>query len=119
MWLVFRRGQHAQCDEWPLFEASDRLQHKVGAVVLLGVLAAAALGVALAWPWQAGLGGSGQQALVGGTWKNDSQVSLLQEAWHDGTDPSSGQRLQWTAHNQVQPAWAACSPPASPGRATA
>ena len=119
VWLVFRRWQHAQRDEWPQFEVTDHLQHKVGAVVLLGVLAAAALGVALANPWQAGLGGSGQQALVGGTWTNESQVSLLLEAWHDGTAPSSGQWRQWMARNQVLPAWTACSPPASPGRATA
>lgn len=50
VWLVFRRWHHAQRNEWPQFEATDHLQHKVGAVVLLGVLAAAAMGVALAWP---------------------------------------------------------------------
>ncbi|MBY0464725.1 MAG: hypothetical protein K2W33_07250, partial [Burkholderiales bacterium] len=49
VWLVFRRLQHARRNEWPQFEATDHLQHKVGAVVLLGVLAAAAMGVALAW----------------------------------------------------------------------
>ncbi len=49
MWLVFKRRHHAQCNAWQAFETVDDLQHKTGAVVLLGVLLAASLGVALAW----------------------------------------------------------------------
>lgn len=45
-------------------------------------------------------------------------VSLLLAAWHDGTAPGSRQWRQWMARNQVLPAWTACTPPASPGRAT-
>ncbi|MEY4980070.1 MAG: hypothetical protein RLZZ352_2340 [Pseudomonadota bacterium] len=76
---------------------------------------AAAAGTALAQlnPWQTGLGGSGQQALVGGTWTNESQVSLLLEAWHDGTGPSASQWRQWTARNQALPSWATRGAPAS------
>ena len=100
-------------------ELHASLRHYQRHDALLPGAAAAGTALAFANPWQAGLGGSGQQALVGGTWTNESQVSLLLEAWHDGTAPSSGQWRQWMARNQVLPAWTACSPPASPGRVTA
>ena len=78
---------------------------------------AAAEGTALASanPWQAGLGGSGQQALVGGTWTNEDQISLLLEAWHDGTAPSASQWRQWTARNQALGRLAAMPFPAGAG----
>lgn len=64
-------------------------------------------------PWQPTLGGSATQALVGGTWTNERQVSLLAEAWYDGTALSPGQWRQWTARNQALPAWRALGGPAA------
>ena len=40
------------------------------------------------------------QALVGGTWTNADQVSLLAEAWWDGTAPSNAQWEAWDARNR-------------------
>ena len=93
-------------------ELHASLRHYQRHDALLPGAAAAGTALASANPWQAGLGGSGQQALVGGTWTNESQVSLLLEAWHDGTAPSASQWRQWTARNQALPAWAARGVPA-------
>jgi hypothetical protein len=40
------------------------------------------------------------QALVGGTWTNADQVSLLAEAWWDGTARSDAQWREWQARNR-------------------
>lgn len=93
-------------------ELHASLRHYQRHDALLPGAAAAGTALASANPWQAGLGGSGQQALAGGTWTNESQVSLLLEAWHDGTAPSAGQWRQWTARNQALPAWATLGVPA-------
>lgn len=47
VWLVFRRARAAECDDWETFTALDHLQHKFGAVVLLGILTALGLGIDL------------------------------------------------------------------------
>lgn len=47
VYLVFRRHRHALRGDWPAFERADHLQHKIGAVVLLGILGALGLGLAL------------------------------------------------------------------------
>lgn len=93
-------------------ELHASLRHYQRHDALLPGAAAAGTALAFANPWQAGLGGSGQQALVGGTWTNESQVSLLLEAWHDGTAPSASQWRQWTARNQALPVWATRGVPA-------
>ena len=64
-------------------------------------------------PWQTTLTGAGQQILVGGTWTNEAQVSLLLEAWHDDTALSDAQWSNWTARNQALPLWLARRVPAS------
>lgn len=64
-------------------------------------------------PWQAALTGAGQQTLVGGTWTNESQVSLLLEAWHDDMALSDAQWSDWSARNQALPLWLARRVPAS------
>jgi hypothetical protein len=46
-WLVLRRARAATKGDWSQFEALDRLQHKWGAVVLIGILSALGLGVRL------------------------------------------------------------------------
>ena len=47
MHLVFKRHRFAEQGHWPAFEAVDHLQHKMGALVLIGILAAAGLGIYL------------------------------------------------------------------------
>jgi hypothetical protein len=47
VWLVFRRERFATKQQWAEFDAADHLQHKVGALVLLGILAALAMGLYL------------------------------------------------------------------------
>lgn len=64
-------------------------------------------------PWQTTLLGAGQQILVGGTWTNEAQVSLLVEAWHDDTALTDAQWSAWTARNQALPLWLARRVPAS------
>jgi uncharacterized membrane protein len=47
VWVVLRRERAAQASDWQEFEALDHVQHKVGAVVLLGIVAALGLGIYL------------------------------------------------------------------------
>ena len=44
--LVFKRDKLARAANWSAFETADHLQHKLGAVVLLGILAALGCGLA-------------------------------------------------------------------------
>jgi hypothetical protein len=46
--LVIKRLAQARSGDWTGFAATDHLQHKVGAVVLVGILLAAGLGLAIA-----------------------------------------------------------------------
>jgi hypothetical protein len=47
VWLVFLRARAAENGDWTTFAALDHLQHKFGAVVLLGILTALGLGIYL------------------------------------------------------------------------
>ena len=60
---------------------------------------ASAGALANASPWRALTAGAAQQLLLGGTWTNAEQVSVLLEAWHDGTAPSRGQWKRWANRN--------------------
>ncbi len=40
VYLVFKRDRLARSSDWPAFEAIDYLQHKMGAIVLIGILGA-------------------------------------------------------------------------------
>lgn len=53
------------------------------------------------------------QLLVGGSWTHASQLSLLAEAWWDGTAPSGAQWDAWTQRNGQLAAWAARGAPAA------
>ena len=64
-------------------------------------------------PWGAVLSGRGQQALLGGTWTSESQLSVLGEVWWDGTAASDAQWRDWSARNAGLPAWAALGAPAA------
>jgi hypothetical protein len=50
-------------------------------------------------PWQAKVEQDVKQLLIGGTWTNESQVSLLLEAWWDGSAPSDAQWDAWGTRN--------------------
>ena len=52
-------------------------------------------------PWQSASVSRPVQALVGGTWTNDAQVSLLAEAWWDGSALSDAQWDDWAARNRA------------------
>lgn len=47
VWLVFRRAAAANSEHWAEFERLDHLQHKFGALVLLAIVAALAVGAYL------------------------------------------------------------------------
>ncbi len=51
-------------------------------------------------PWQTSLLGHTRQALIGGTWTHANQVSILVEAWWDGTALSPQQWQEWRERNQ-------------------
>lgn len=44
VWLVFKRCDAAAAGNWQRFDALDHIQHKVGAIVLIGVLVALVAG---------------------------------------------------------------------------
>jgi len=44
VWLVFKRRSAAHAEEWDAFDRLDHLQHRVGAIVLLGLLVAIVAG---------------------------------------------------------------------------
>lgn len=50
-------------------------------------------------PWQAASVQHTAQALIGGTWTHESQLSVLAEAWWDGTALSDGQWDRWQSRN--------------------
>lgn len=52
-------------------------------------------------PWASATRGNGQQVLLGGTWTNESQLSLLVEGWYDGTAMPKAAWQQWANRNQV------------------
>ena len=52
-------------------------------------------------PWQSARTGRTAQALVGGTWTNEAQLSLLAEAWWDGTALSDAQWDDWATRNRA------------------
>jgi hypothetical protein len=64
-------------------------------------------------PWRANITSNSTQALIGGTWTNENQFSVLVEAWWDGTALSSGQWEDWRKRNQSLGAMAQHGAPAS------
>lgn len=50
-------------------------------------------------PWRASTVQDVTQLLVGGTWTNEHQLSLLAEAWWDGTAPDDAQWDAWGRRN--------------------
>ena len=60
---------------------------------------AAGNGIASTNPWQPASVSHAVQALVGGTWTNEQQISLLAEAWWDGTALRCSQWDGWAARH--------------------
>ena len=50
-------------------------------------------------PWQPALRGGGTQWLLGGQWTGGPGLSLLAEAWHDGSEPSDDDWRRWGARS--------------------
>jgi hypothetical protein len=59
----------------------------------------AALGLVTTDPWRDSTVRHATQALVGGTWTNADQISVLVEAWWDGTALSNSQWNDWSVRN--------------------
>lgn len=57
-------------------------------------------GLVAANPWHDASVRHATQALVGGTWTSSDQVSVLAEAWWDGTAPSNAQWDAWNRRNR-------------------
>ncbi|MBC7481359.1 MAG: hypothetical protein H7337_05510 [Rhizobacter sp.] len=51
-------------------------------------------------PWLDATVRHAAQALVGGTWTNAEQITVLAEAWWDGTALSNAQWIDWNARNR-------------------
>ena len=88
------------------FQHSDGLAWAASAASSSGALLAAN-------PWGSSLGGHGSQALVGGTWTAENQLSLLAEAWYDGTALPKVAWQQWASRNQALGALAGQGAPAN------
>lgn len=81
--------------------ASARYLQRADALVLdANAVAAAPLGLVRVDPWTAATMHRVAQALVGGTWTNDEQVSLLGEAWWDGTALPGSAWDGWNARSR-------------------
>jgi hypothetical protein len=63
------------------------------------VLTPGTAGLVASNPWQAATQHDVTQALVGGTWTHESQLSLLLEAWWDGSAASDAQWDAWSQRN--------------------
>lgn len=85
---------------WRAFAHTDRIAGPAGPLLFA------------ANPWQHELSGFGHQLLVGGTWTNARQFSLLAEAWWDGTAPSRDNWLVWRVRNAALPGLLAHGAPA-------
>jgi hypothetical protein len=70
-------------------------------------------GLVVSNPWQPSTVHNVSQWLVGGTWTHQSQVSLLAEAWWDGSAPSDAQWDSWVQRNQQLGVMAALGAPAA------
>ncbi len=64
-------------------------------------------------PWQAASVQHTGQALIGGTWTTESQLSVLAEAWWDGTALSDDQWNRWQSRNALLAGLPALGAPAS------
>ncbi|WP_374512980.1 hypothetical protein [Niveibacterium sp.] len=52
-------------------------------------------------PWRDQVGGAFWQTLVGTQWTGENKISVLAEAWYDGTAPSESEWDAWRARNEA------------------
>ena len=97
--------------------ASARLLARADTLAIDPGLAAGAL--ASTNPWQPASVSRPVQALVGGTWTNEAQLSVLVEAWWDGTALSDRQWDDWAVRNRALARIAVDPPPGLPAQAIA
>jgi len=95
--------------------ASDSLELHASAryIVRADTLAldqAAGNGLVASSPWQPASAQHTGQALIGGTWTNEQQLSLLVEAWWDGTALSDSQWDAWNVRNRRLASLASVAP---------
>lgn len=64
-------------------------------------------------PWQTGSVPHTGQALIGGTWTHESRLSVLAEAWWDGTALSDNEWDRWRSRNSVLAGLPSLGAPAS------
>ena len=76
-------------------------------------LSPAATGLVASNPWQARTQEDVPQLLLGGTWTAESQISLLAEAWWDGSAQSDAQWDAWAQRNTQLAALARLGAPAT------
>ena len=76
---------------------SARFQQRVDSLEM----APGALGLLPSDPWQASTETAVKQLLLGGTWTHQNQLSLLAEAWWDGTALSDSQWAAWGSRNAL------------------
>ena len=94
--------------------ASARYLQRADTLALDGnAVAAAPLGLVRSDPWTAATAHRVAQALVGGTWTNAEQLSLLGEAWWDGTALTSDAWSAWNARSRALASLATGPAPAS------
>lgn len=73
-----------------------------------------AMGLVASNPWQLSTGRNVKQFLVGGSWTHASQLSLLAEAWWDGSAPADARWDTWAQRNsQLATLAARGAPPAA------
>ncbi|MEP7139737.1 MAG: hypothetical protein ABI745_08935 [Caldimonas sp.] len=94
--------------------ASARYLQRADTLALDGsAVGAAPLGLVPADPWTATTAHGVAQALVGGTWTNAEQVSVLGEAWWDGTALDGASWSGWNARSRALAMLAGGPAPAS------
>jgi hypothetical protein len=79
--------------------ASVRYMNEADSTALSAASIDPTTGLARSNPWLDASVRGATQALVGGTWTNADQISVLAEAWWDGTALSNAQWDAWNARN--------------------
>ena len=77
------------------------------------VMRPAVSGLQTSNPWQPASVPHVTQLLLGGIWTNESQLSLLAEAWWDGSAPSDAQWQAWSQRNRQLSSLAGSGAPAA------
>jgi hypothetical protein len=105
-WGAHTRGSVGAAAAWVASEATELhasvrwLDSADSRAIDSAAVAAAPAGLVRTDPWVEARIHPSTQALLGGTWTNAEQLSLLAEAWWDGTALSNGQWDGWNRRNR-------------------